>query len=276
MRIRFGFLAAAGLALIAPAGAQAAVFVANFNTTNVSSCVTSTGAAYTCSTSTNGTYGNGVKLAASNDSTLQVLITGWQASQTNGAISSAFLGTYSGGLGVTGLGDSSGSNNLHTMDNVGGYTDFVVLQFSRAVSLTSLSATPFAVPLPTGGTGTDTDMSVLNAQGVITPSAWNVRTDITAAASMFNSITWGTAGGTSAGGARAVSGYSSQFSSVWLVSASALSTDRNDGFKLSAISAQEQTPPVPEPATWATMILGFGAIGAAMRRRRVAALTAAA
>ena len=29
-----------------------------------------------------------------------------------------------------------------------------------------------------------------------------------------------------------------------------------------------QTPPVPEPATWAMMLLGFGGIGMAMRRRR--------
>lgn len=30
------------------------------------------------------------------------------------------------------------------------------------------------------------------------------------------------------------------------------------------------TPPVPEPATWAMMLLGFGGIGMAMRRRRQA------
>jgi hypothetical protein len=29
------------------------------------------------------------------------------------------------------------------------------------------------------------------------------------------------------------------------------------------------TPPVPEPSTWAMMLLGFGAIGLAMRRRRL-------
>jgi hypothetical protein len=31
-------------------------------------------------------------------------------------------------------------------------------------------------------------------------------------------------------------------------------------------------PAVPEPASWALMLLGFGAIGAAMRRRRGLAL----
>jgi len=35
-----------------------------------------------------------------------------------------------------------------------------------------------------------------------------------------------------------------------------------------------QGPAVPEPTTWALMILGFGAVGAAMRRRRLAAILA--
>jgi hypothetical protein len=29
-----------------------------------------------------------------------------------------------------------------------------------------------------------------------------------------------------------------------------------------------ETPPVPEPSTWAMMLFGFGALGFAMRRRR--------
>ncbi len=40
------------------------------------------------------------------------------------------------------------------------------------------------------------------------------------------------------------------------------------GLKLSLSSA------VPEPATWAMMIAGFGMIGAMVRRRRAAALAA--
>lgn len=35
------------------------------------------------------------------------------------------------------------------------------------------------------------------------------------------------------------------------------------------ISAAPKTPAVPEPATWAMMLLGFGAIGFGMRRRRL-------
>ena len=42
---------------------------------------------------------------------------------------------------------------------------------------------------------------------------------------------------------------------------------RTDG--LGAIAA------IPEPATWAMMILGFGAAGAVLRRRRAVAIAAA-
>ena len=46
--------------------------------------------------------------------------------------------------------------------------------------------------------------------------------------------------------------------------------DSADGYRLDSISVAA----VPEPATWALMIAGFGLAGAALRRRRVAALAA--
>jgi len=39
-------------------------------------------------------------------------------------------------------------------------------------------------------------------------------------------------------------------------------------FKQLRLVLGQATPPVPEPATWAMMLLGFGGIGMAMRRRR--------
>lgn len=36
----------------------------------------------------------------------------------------------------------------------------------------------------------------------------------------------------------------------------------------SALVADPVTPSVPEPATWAMMIVGFGLVGGAMRRRK--------
>jgi len=40
--------------------------------------------------------------------------------------------------------------------------------------------------------------------------------------------------------------------------------DRGQGYRLDALSANV----VPEPATWAMLILGFGLVGAVLRRRR--------
>jgi len=52
------------------------------------------------------------------------------------------------------------------------------------------------------------------------------------------------------------------FSAIQIVSSQPI-------FQLKQISTTGgTTPPVPEPATWALMLLGFGGIGIAMRRRR--------
>lgn len=47
-------------------------------------------------------------------------------------------------------------------------------------------------------------------------------------------------------------------------------TVTDDGSLIDSVTYQaaEPTAPVPEPATWAMMILGMGAVGATMRRRR--------
>ena len=56
------------------------------------------------------------------------------------------------------------------------------------------------------------------------------------------------------------------FSNVWVVGASTVNWDgRIDSFKLKSIS-YDVGAPVPEPATWMMLILGFGVIGGAMRR----------
>ncbi len=53
---------------------------------------------------------------------------------TNGAWSQAWLGSYSGGLGVTDTGEGSGSST-HRVDNIGGRDNYVVFQFSESVVL---------------------------------------------------------------------------------------------------------------------------------------------
>ncbi len=53
---------------------------------------------------------------------------------TNGAWSTAWLGSYSGGLGVTDTAEGNGSST-HRVDNIGGRDNYVVFQFSESVVL---------------------------------------------------------------------------------------------------------------------------------------------
>jgi len=54
------------------------------------------------------------------------------ARTTGGSWSTAYLGSYGGGLGVTDGADGDGSNNEHTVDNVG-RVDYVMFEFSQPV-----------------------------------------------------------------------------------------------------------------------------------------------
>ena len=47
-----------------------------------------------------------------------------------------------------------------------------------------------------------------------------------------------------------------------------ITLDNTGGFSNAVLYTTGGTPPVPEPATWAMMLLGFGAAGTAIRRNR--------
>ncbi len=271
--MKLAYLAASMLALVAPAGVQAAT--ATFNgvcattaTTTQAKCSTDSSG----NTVVNGTYGNSATIAAINDPSLKVLITGWQANQSNGAITNAFLGAYGGGFGITGVQDQNGGSNLHQIDNVNGYTDFVMLQFSRAVHLETASMNLYQI---SGVSGMDSDASTFDAS-FLTPTVWNSSINLASGAYVNDPNIWAnTATGGSGSGSRSLNA-TAGFSQVWLISASQLTTDRNDGFKLAQLIVTPQIPAIPEPATWGMMITGFGAIGASLRRRRSSGAAVAA
>lgn len=260
--MKFPYLAAAMLALAFPAAANAAG-----PTTGTFTGVCNSGSATTTKakcTSVAGATG-AVTIAATDDASLKVMITAWQANQSTNAIISAALGAYDGGFGVTGVGDQNGANNYHQMDNAGGYTDFIMLQFSRAVQLTSATLNEYGIDNPYGsGNSTDSDMSFLNLGALIpAPAQWNSSINLATLAN--NTALWTQNDGT---GDRTATFSNLAFSQVWLISAAQLPTnDRDDGFKLSKLVVKA-TPAVPEPATWAMLIMGFGAIGASLRRRK--------
>jgi hypothetical protein len=72
-------------------------------------------------------------------------------------------------------------------------------------------------------------------------------------------------------------GDASNISAVWLIDLGAKTTHTitlldGQGVSNAQIFATGQTPGVPEPSTWAMMLLGFGATGFAVRRSRRKAL----
>lgn len=230
---------------LAASPAQAASVVKNFDLTG--------------SMADNGAYGNALTRSATNDSSLQVKITGWQSGQISNRITSAYVGAYSTGLGVTGNLDFGGAGAYHQIDNAFGYTDFLLLQFNRAVTLSSAVLNVYQM---TGFLNKDSDLAFYNAGG-ITTTAWDSNIDLSAYSTLPS--TWATVAGGSASGDRTIGATGA--STKWLLGAAFLPVgDRDDGFKIQSLSVSEVAA-VPEPASWALMIVGFGAVGMSLRRR---------
>lgn len=168
-------------------------------------------------------------------------------------LQNGWLGQYTHGLGVTNQGED-GSSNSHTIDN-SGYQDFIILVFNQAVNIQSAVLYPFSV---SGSTDNDAwvSYSALTSFNATTLNDLMAR-DYNVPGSASYNVSLNSAG---------------QFGRVWLIGAWNSSApnrgtiDQNvDGFKLASIAV---TGAVPEPSTWAMMLLGFGAIGLATRRSR--------
>jgi hypothetical protein len=169
----------------------------------------------------------------------------------------SYLGSYGGGLGVTSPGEN-GSNNTHTVDNVG-RKDFILLTFNTAVDLTSMYLSVYNI----GAGGPDSDATVFYRQNASAPVHDALSNPY------FSQFTAINVPGNGTSGTRTV-GSGPTFANTWLVSAAV--DGGNDGFKLKSITLE--TAPVPEPSTWAMMILGFTGMGAALRARRRAVAAA--
>ena len=180
-----------------------------------------------------------------------------------------------GGLYDTNRSEGSGANNTHTIDNQAG-VDFILFQFDRNVQLTGVTANAFAL-----GGSLDNDLTIGRSVSPTgswssAPTGWNGKA-VSNMASLFQAqknIYSSTTGG-SLDAARVLNpaGSSIVTGKVWMISASLANNDlKIDSFKLDSLKIQTNTTmgvlgAVPEPATWAMFIIGFGAIGATARRR---------
>lgn len=199
-------------------------------------------------------------------------------------ITKSFLGAYGQGLGATSVGDGSanssgvwsGSNNTHTIDNVGAQ-DFIILQFDRKVKLISATFTPFAVSSSTDSDATIGVRNLANQSDLGSNAAIN----LTSRASLNALIGTQYERDSSLGSTNRALDPNNYVGRLWLIAASLQTSNqryydnKKDGYKLKDIKVQT-VGAVPEPTNWALMITGFGLAGAAMRRRKSAGVLKAA
>ncbi len=79
---------------------------------------------------TSGTAGN-IRTFTINGVTVNV--SGFNRVDSGGAWSTAWLGVYTHGLGVTNFSEGDGDADRHVVDNVGGNTDYVLFEFDNMI-----------------------------------------------------------------------------------------------------------------------------------------------
>ena len=217
--------------------------------------------------STDGTDGN---IRSFSNGGVSVQASGWSV-RDGTTLENAYLGAYGGGLGVTNRNEGNGaSNNSHTIDNVGQF-DFVLLVFNAAVNIASAKLNPFAVssdPLDN-----DAQVSFGNLAGAFNaanPTAVPVNSPVW---SQLDANDYTVSGNNTSPYSTSLNS-AGNFGNVWLIGAARTNPDsRGDGFKLGAITVNTLNSAVPEPGTWAMMLLGFGMLGAVLRRRNTSVST---
>ena len=272
-------MAALAFATLASASAQAATYVFDL----LSPTSTTSTSDYNCGSSSNGCGNSKTYSQTVGGSLLQLKATAWSIFTTPepDVVTNAFLGSYTssdptkGGLGITNRGETSTSPD-HSVDNSGTYIDFVMFQFDRAVDLDS-----FYVGW-VNGSASDADATIRygdlgiawNASSTTLNNTLKDKPVTTLDALMVGSFPSNVAAPISIGWRNDVTP-GTQLAKTWIISSSSATNSGTDYFKLKTLSITAY-PPVPEPATWMMMIVGFGAIGGAMRRRRSLSGAAAA
>lgn len=200
------------------------------------------------------------------DGTVTARVSAWSINP-NGTIRAASLGVWDYGLGVEhGSEGNFSADGNHTTDNKT-WKDFLVFQFSKTVELEDgwfysdwdgLYDTDATIGYRFTGDPYTTAPSLAG----LNQSALSIFTQF---ASNDNT---GNGSGSPDSSIRNIN-TGNNVGNVWLIGASFTNTDQIlDGFKLKKITYNVAAPPVPEPSTWALLILGFGGVGAAMRKRK--------
>jgi hypothetical protein len=216
--------------------------------------------------------GNGrIFTSGSGADTVRVRASGWSIDGTS--VRDSFLGIFAGsGLGVTSGDEVSGDKNRHTVDNQT-RTDFILLQFDRNVKLNSAVFNSFKLR----NLSTNVELSYQDNDATIgrgfTNTVWNSQPglnnqNVSALDTLIPVANRYASTGNGTSAVRAIN-TNNFIGNVWLISAALANDnadDNFDSFKLNSLTVTT-TAVVPEPASWAMMIAGFGLVGGAMRRR---------
>ena len=191
-----------------------------------------------------------------------VRATAWTLKTSDSKVYASKLMVYDKGFGVISSlsnDDENGASGKHQIDNHVN-KDFILLQFDRQVKLTGAVFNTFDL----SGTK-DSDATI--KYGTTPAFDWQSNLGLAGKTmTQLNAMFEGTLSSTTTDtGNRTAALNPLRFSGdVWMIGASwngSGSDSRIDAFKISQIAA------IPEPATWAMMIGGFGLVGGAMRRR---------
>lgn len=185
--------------------------------------------------------------------------TGWTRG-FDGAFTAGEIVPFIGnGLGIVQQGEGGGGN-YHQIDNVNGW-EFAILQFSEAVSMQSAALNTFRL----------WDRNYVDSDAYVAWNRSNLSLGDTLTGAQARNLFDTRLGGFNSdsvnnfGNLQTYARSPSDASNVWIIGGSYNGPDwRNDAFKL----AQVNVTAVPEPGTWAMMMIGFGVIGGSMRYRR--------
>ncbi len=176
---------------------------------------------------------------------LTITATAWSNANRAEKFQTATLSVANDGLGVcTGFNCTTGM-----LDNGGSGSDMILFSFSSAVTLQSLSLVQF---------GSDSDLSVWAGTGS-TFSPNNKKPTKLGTATLIDN-------NNSVAGIRNVSLAAFTGSYDWIAVAARIG-QTNDLAMLKSLTVNPVAQPVPEAATWMTMLAGLGLVGFAVSRR---------